>query len=91
MHGPHLTFSKFVSILINVLVKFSDSMLSVNLEYLSQKMKCRILSVSSPAEIKLLPPALTALEGPGNYMLWLKLDSRSYIRFVPTIMITMNI
>ena len=39
----------------NVSVKFPDQMLSVYLEYFIIKTKCRILSISSPAEIKLLP------------------------------------
>ena len=45
-----------------VSVKFLDPTLSVNLEYFTiKKTKCRILSISSSAEIKLLP-AMTAFK-----------------------------
>ena len=39
---------------VDILTQFPDPMLSVNLEYFIIKTKCRILSISSPAEIKLL-------------------------------------
>ena len=48
---PHPLFKKAV----DILTQFPDPMLSVNLEYFIIKTKCRILSISSPAEIKLLP------------------------------------
>ena len=77
-HTRTYTFFKSVGILTKLVAKISwPSVVGKFGVFHHKKTKCRILSISSHAEIK------TFTGDDGFY--------RSYIRFVPTIMIIMNI
>ena len=60
-HTTHTVFWNLSVFWQNMSVKFPNQMLLVNLEHFIIKMKCRILLISSPAEIK-LSPVMTAFK-----------------------------